>query len=59
MNIAEVFQKQLEKEKLALQLHQQSANLVRDSSLRYKLDQLAEVEELHIQTVENILLRLD
>lgn len=58
LDIVEIFQKQLEKEKLALQLHRQSVNLVHDSSLKTKFSELAKSEELHIKTVEEILSRL-
>jgi len=57
-DMLKIFQRQLEKEKLALQLHRQSAYLMMDALLRDKVDQLAKEEESHIQTVEYILSRL-
>ncbi len=57
-DIVKIFQAQLEKEKLALQLHQQSMGLVRDNLLREKFGELAKTEEWHIQIVEDILSRL-
>lgn len=57
-NLVKTFQVQLEKEKLALQLHQQSTNLVQDSSLRYEFEKIAKEEEGHIRIVEEILSRL-
>ena len=57
-NLVEIFKKQLDKEKLALQLHQENASLIRDRSLKLKFDQLARDEEWHIQIVNDILLKL-
>ena len=57
-DVVEIFEKQLDKEKLALQLHQKSAGLVQDRSLKLKFDQLAKDEEWHIQIVNDILLKL-
>ena len=57
-DLVEIFEKQLDKEKLALQLHQESASLIQDRNLRFKFDQLARDEEWHIQIVNDILLRL-
>ena len=58
VNIKKIFQIQLEKEKLALKLHQQIAGMTLDFSLRDKFSELAKEEGLHIQTVEKILSRL-
>ena len=57
-NLVKVFQVQLEKEKLALQLHRQSSDLVLDSSLRDRFRNMAKEEEQHIQIAETILSRL-
>ena len=57
-DIVEIFQKQLDKEKLALQLHRESAGLIKDRALKIKFDQLAREEERHIQVVNDILSRL-
>jgi len=57
-DLVEIFQKQLDKEKLALQLHQDTASLIQDRNLRLKFDQIAREEEEHIQIVNNILERL-
>ncbi|GAI12775.1 unnamed protein product, partial [marine sediment metagenome] len=54
-DIVEIFQTQLDKEKLALQLHQDSASLIRNRNLRLKFDQLASDHEWHIQIINNIL----
>ena len=59
METVEIFQTQLEKEKLALQLHRESADLVPSSSLGSKLSSLANEEEQHIQIVNRILSRLN
>ena len=58
VNIKKIFQIQLEKERLALKLHQQIAGMTLDFSLRDKFSELAKEEGLHIQTVEKILSRL-
>ncbi len=57
-DLVKVFQVQLEKEKLALELHQQSSDSVRDSILRERFRNLAKDEVNHIRTVEDILTRL-
>jgi bacterioferritin (cytochrome b1) len=54
-NLVDVFKRQLEKEKLALQLHQESANLVDDITSFNHFKQLAEDEKKHIVTVNEIL----
>ena len=58
MGLTKIFQGQLEKEKLALNLHQQIIGQIMDSSIRDKLIGLPKEEELHIKTVEKILTRL-
>lgn len=59
LDLKKIFQIQLEKEKLALKLHQQIAGMITDLSLRDKFSTLSKEEGLHIQTVEKILSRLD
>ena len=49
---------QFDKEKFALKLHQQVVALVTDSSTRDKFIGMAQDEESHIKTVEQILERL-
>ena len=58
MDLKKIFQGQLEKEKLALKLHNQIVGLITDSSTRDEFIGLAKEEELHIKTVEQILARL-
>jgi bacterioferritin (cytochrome b1) len=58
MDLTKIFQGQLEKEKLALKLHQQIIGLTTDSSLREKFIGMSKEEESHVKTVEKILLRL-
>ena len=57
-DLVEIFEKQLEKEKLAMQLHKESASLIQDRTLKLKFEQLSRDEEGHIQIVNDILLRL-
>jgi bacterioferritin len=57
-DLKKIFQGQLEKEKLALKLHQQIIGLTTDPSLREKFIGMAKEEEFHVKTVEKILLRL-
>jgi bacterioferritin (cytochrome b1) len=54
-----LFQNQLAKERLAMQLHRGSAELVPAGSYRRDLNVLADEEEQHIQVVERILSRLN
>lgn len=54
----EMFQKQLDKEKMALQLHRDSVSLIQDRNLKLTFDQLARDHEGHIQIINNILERL-
>lgn len=58
MDIVDIFKKQLEKEKLALQLHQQGVNLVNSDYLRGKFSELVDEEKQHIELVDKIILRL-
>ena len=57
-DLVEIFQVQLEKEKLACQLYRQASDAVRVGSLRDKLGHQAREEESHIRIVEDILSRL-
>ena len=57
-DLKKIFQAQLEKEKLALKLHQQIVGLITDSSMRDKFIGMTKEEESHIKTVEKILARL-
>ena len=52
---ADIFTKQLEKEQLALKLHEQAASLLQDDSLGQECAGLAEEEKMHIKTVERII----
>src|SRR5271157_998308 len=58
LDLKKIFQGQLEKEKLALKLHQRIVGLIIDSSMRDKFIGMTKEEELHIKTVEAILKRL-
>ncbi|MFH1311677.1 MAG: ferritin-like domain-containing protein [Candidatus Eisenbacteria bacterium] len=53
-----IMRTQLEKEKMALELHERAAGLVHSRSMRDQLRTLAREEEAHIHTVEQILERL-
>lgn len=57
-DIVKTFEVQLEKEKLALQLHRRIAGLILDSSLRDRFNEFAKKEEQHIRIVEQILSRV-
>jgi bacterioferritin (cytochrome b1) len=57
-DLNKIFQEQLEKEKLALKLHQQIVVLTTDSSLRSQFIEMSKEEELHIKTVQKILDKL-
>lgn len=50
-----IFQIQLAKEKLALQLHSESSKLIPDMALKTQFEALAVQEEEHIKIVESIL----
>lgn len=59
LDLIEVLRLQLEKEKLALQLHREAAGLVpRSNALRMTLSDIAKAEEYHILAVEGVLSRL-
>jgi rubrerythrin len=58
MDLKRIFEGQLEKEKLALKLHQRIVGLITDSSMRDKFIGMTKDEESHIKTVEQILTRL-
>lgn len=58
-DLRKIFQAQLEKEKLALKLHQQIVGLTTDSSLRSQFIEMTKEEELHVKTVEKIISRLN
>ena len=57
-DILNIFQIQLEKEKKALELHKQSANLVPSGSLAKSLAALADEERHHIEIVNKIISKL-
>lgn len=57
-DMRKIFEKQLEKERLAYELHRQSSNLAPDTTLRDTFTKLAKEEQAHIQTVQSILARL-
>ena len=59
LNLRKVFQIQLEKEKLALRLHQQIAGMTMDADLRDKFNELSREEGSHVKIVEEILSKLD
>ncbi len=58
MDPLEIFQIQLEKEKQALQLHQNSAALISSASQGNALNDVANEEKAHIMTVSRIIERL-
>lgn len=55
LDIPTIFRQQLEKEKLALELHQRVSRLASDASMRDTFGRLAKEERNHILIVENIL----
>jgi rubrerythrin len=57
-DLLDIFTRQLEKERLALELHQQAASLLQDDSLGQEFAELAEEEKLHIRAVEKIIAAL-
>ena len=59
VDLVNIFQTQLEKEKTARDLHKQSAYMVSVSELRDKFAEIAREEESHIKTVEKIIIRLE
>ena len=58
-NLTSIMHNQLDKEKLALRLHAQAANLAPNPSLRDTFTQLSNEESGHIELVKTILSRLD
>jgi bacterioferritin len=58
-DLKKIFRKQLAKERLALQLHKGSAEMLPPSSHRKSLSTLAREEEEHVEVVERILSKLD
>jgi rubrerythrin len=57
-DLKQIFRRQLEKEKFALDMHQQCANLAQDRSLKNELTAIADEEKTHIKAVERILAKL-
>lgn len=57
-DLVEIFEMQLEKEKLAQKLHEESAGIIKDRDLKLKFKQLASDEQWHIKVVNDILARL-
>jgi bacterioferritin (cytochrome b1) len=55
MDLKKIFEGQLEKEKLALKLHQQIVGMITDYSIRNDFVGLPKEEESHIKTVEKII----
>jgi len=58
MDLVSIFQMQLEKEEIALELHLQNAKSQVDGSIKSKLEGIANDEEKHIQIVKDILSKL-
>jgi rubrerythrin len=58
-DLVQIFIQQLEKENLALELHQQCSDLTDDRALKQELTSIADEEKSHIKTVEKILSRLN
>ena len=59
IDLKKIFRAQLEKEKLALKLHNDSADMVNDKVLKTKLEAIAKQEVEHIKLVEKILDLID
>jgi rubrerythrin len=59
IDLKKIFQIQLGKEELALQLHSESSKLVTDMSLKTQFETMAMQEKEHIRIVENIISRLN
>jgi rubrerythrin len=57
-DLVRTFERQLEKEKIAYDLHLQSSRLAPDPEMRDSFARLAKEEQSHIRTVLNILTRL-
>jgi bacterioferritin (cytochrome b1) len=53
-----IFRIQLEREKLALQSHRQSASMVLETTLKDNFNKIAKEKEQHIKAVEQIISRL-
>jgi rubrerythrin len=58
-DLVKTFQRQLEKEKLAYELHSQCANQAPNAELHRTFSKLAEEEQYHMRTVEKILEKLN
>ncbi len=58
-NVVKIFQLQLEKEKVALKLHQQVAALITDSQIKEQISRLAQEERSHIKSAEKIMAELE
>ena len=54
-DIITIFEEQLEKEKIALELHQLCMNMVSSNKLKQKFKKIALEEAYHIQSVDKIL----
>ena len=54
-DLLDIFTRQLEKERLALELHQQAASILQEDSMGQEFTQLAEEEKMHIKTVQGII----
>ncbi|MGA9048508.1 MAG: ferritin-like domain-containing protein [Dehalococcoidia bacterium] len=59
IDLKKIFLLQMDKEKMALKLHTESANMTTDVSLKAKFEHIAQQEKEHIALVDNILALLD
>lgn len=59
IDLKKIFLMQMEKEKMALKLHTDSANMTAEPSLKAKLEAIAQQEKDHIKLVDSILALLD
>ncbi len=59
MDLKKIFLLQMDKEKMALKLHTESANMATDASLKAKFEAIADQEKEHIALVDSILALLD
>ena len=59
IGVLSIFKMQLEKEKAALEMHQQTASLIQDDTLKQQFTRIAEDEQMHIKTVETIIAGLN
>jgi bacterioferritin len=57
-DLVDLFTQQLDKENLALSLHQQCAELTKDEELKLELFGIADEEKAHIKTTEKIIFNL-